>query len=54
MEICLYRISQATLGKNAQFHNLTACDREQLGGIEHRSLKLLLKIVTGKYDPVLV
>ncbi|KAF9891944.1 hypothetical protein FE257_002907 [Aspergillus nanangensis] len=37
--------SQATLGRNSQFHNLTAEDREKLGGIEYRSLKLLLKVV---------
>ncbi|THC93698.1 hypothetical protein EYZ11_006809 [Aspergillus tanneri] len=41
--------SQATLGQNSQFHNLTAKDREILGGIEYRSLKLLLKIVTGYF-----
>lgn len=40
--------SQATVGRNSQFHNLTEEDREQLGGIEYRSLKLLLKIVIGK------
>lgn len=40
--------SHATIGRNSQFHNLTAEDREVLGGIEYRSLKLLLKIVTGK------
>lgn len=38
--------SQATIGRNSQFHNLTTEDRERLGGIEYRSLKLLLKIVT--------
>lgn len=37
---------QATIGRNSQFHNLTSNDRELLGGIEYRSLKLLLKIVT--------
>ncbi|KAH7147926.1 cation transport protein-domain-containing protein [Fusarium sp. MPI-SDFR-AT-0072] len=36
---------QATLGRNSQFKNLTSHDREILGGIEYRSLKLLLKIV---------
>ncbi|KLO81851.1 putative potassium transporter TRK-1 [Fusarium fujikuroi] len=36
---------QATLGRNSQFRNLTSHDREILGGIEYRSLKLLLKIV---------
>lgn len=41
--------SHATIGRNSQFHNLTAEDREVLGGIEYRSLKLLLKIVTGYF-----
>ncbi|KAJ5447982.1 Potassium transport protein high-affinity [Penicillium cf. griseofulvum] len=41
--------SQATIGRNSQFHNLSAEDRERLGGIEYRSLKLLLKIVTGYF-----
>ncbi|KAI2965125.1 hypothetical protein CBS147323_5947 [Aspergillus niger] len=40
---------QATLGRNSQFHNLTAADRERLGGIEYRSLRLLLKIVIGYF-----
>lgn len=43
--------SHATIGRNSQFHNLTAEDREVLGGIEYRSLKLLFKIVTGKSAP---
>jgi hypothetical protein len=42
-----YLSSQATIGRNSQFNNLTSQDREQLGGIEYRSLKLLLKIVVG-------
>ncbi|KAJ4127711.1 hypothetical protein NW768_007983 [Fusarium equiseti] len=37
---------QATIGRNSQFKNLTEHDREVLGGIEYRTLKLLLKIVT--------
>ncbi|KAL2867470.1 potassium ion transporter [Aspergillus lucknowensis] len=37
--------SHATVGRNSQFRNLTAQDREMLGGIEYRALKLLLKIV---------
>ncbi|GFF94201.1 low-affinity potassium transport protein [Aspergillus udagawae] len=41
--------SHATIGRNSQFHNLTDEDRETLGGIEYRSLKLLLKIVTGYF-----
>ncbi|KAJ5102350.1 hypothetical protein NUU61_004572 [Penicillium alfredii] len=38
-----------TIGRNSQFHNLSTEDRERLGGIEYRSLKLLLKIVTGYF-----
>lgn len=37
----------ATVGRNSQFYNLTEHDRELLGGVEYRSLKLLLKIITG-------
>ncbi|RYO82602.1 hypothetical protein DL766_003116 [Monosporascus sp. MC13-8B] len=40
-----YLSKTATVGRNSQFHNLTAQDRDRLGGIEYRSLKLLLKIV---------
>jgi hypothetical protein len=39
--------SQATIGRNSQFQNLTKEDRELLGGLEYRALKLLLKIVVG-------
>jgi len=39
--------SQVTIGRNSRFQNLTPQDREELGGIEYRSLKLLLKIVVG-------
>ncbi|OAQ60915.1 cation transport protein domain-containing protein [Pochonia chlamydosporia 170] len=35
----------ATLGRNSEFSNLTREDREKLGGIEYRSLKLLVKVV---------
>jgi hypothetical protein len=35
-----------TVGRNSQFYNLTPEDRQALGGIEYRALKLLLKIVT--------
>lgn len=38
----------ATLGRNSDFTNLTSEDREKLGGIEYRSLRLLVKIVVGK------
>ncbi|KAJ5554609.1 hypothetical protein N7513_004568 [Penicillium frequentans] len=41
--------SQATQSRNSQFHHLTAEDRERLGGIEYRSLKLLLKIAIGYF-----
>ena len=40
---------QATIGRNSQFKNLTEHDREVLGGIEYRTLKLLLKIVTSYF-----
>ncbi|RMZ77237.1 hypothetical protein DV738_g4525, partial [Chaetothyriales sp. CBS 135597] len=40
---------QVTIGRNSQFSNLTDQDREQLGGIEYRSLKLLLKIVVAYF-----
>jgi len=39
--------SQVTIGRNSAFFNMTANDRERLGGIEYRSLRLLLKIVAG-------
>ncbi|GFF78286.1 putative cation transporter [Aspergillus udagawae] len=41
--------SQASLGRNSTFYNLTSEDREALGGIEYRSLKLLLKITFGYF-----
>ncbi|KAL2811522.1 cation transport protein-domain-containing protein [Aspergillus granulosus] len=41
--------SQATVGRNSQFRNLTAQDREMLGGIEYRAMKLLLKIVIAYF-----
>ncbi|KAG7084924.1 low-affinity potassium transport protein [Colletotrichum scovillei] len=45
--IDLPRLSQqVTVGRNSQFFNLTEQDRETLGGIEYRSLKLLLKIIS--------
>lgn len=44
----LPRLSQqATVGRNSQFFNLTEQDRELLGGIEYRSLKLLLRIISS-------
>ena len=40
---------ETTVGRNSQFHNLTAEDRMKLGGIEYRSLRLLLKITSGMH-----
>ncbi|CAF3655608.1 unnamed protein product [Fusarium graminearum] len=40
---------EVTIGRNSIFHNLTSEDREELGGIEYKSLKLLLKIIVGYY-----
>lgn len=42
-----YLSKEVTIGRNSQFNNLTAEDRERLGGIEYRALKLLLKVVFG-------
>lgn len=41
--------ASVTVGKNSNFTGLNAQDREELGGIEYRSLKLLLKIIIGLY-----
>ncbi|KAI8676060.1 Potassium transport protein [Fusarium keratoplasticum] len=41
--------SQVTIGRNSQFHGLSAEERELLGGIEYRSLKLLLWICIGYF-----
>lgn len=35
----------ATLGRNSDFYNMTHTDRNALGGLEYRSLRLLVKIV---------
>lgn len=43
-----YLSREVTVGRNSQFRNLTAEDRERLGGIEYRALKLLLKVVFGQ------
>ena len=37
-----------TVGRNSQFVDLTDDQREELGGIEYRSLKLLKRILWGK------
>lgn len=39
---------QVTVGRNSNFYGLSAKDREELGGIEYRSLKVLLKILIGR------
>lgn len=39
--------TQATIGRNSHFHNLSAEDREILGGVEYVALKLLLKVIVG-------
>ncbi|KAK4098197.1 hypothetical protein N658DRAFT_509705 [Parathielavia hyrcaniae] len=44
-----YLSQQVTIGRNSNFKGLTARDRERLGGIEYRALKLLLKIVSGYF-----
>ncbi|KAG8168128.1 hypothetical protein KVR01_003817 [Diaporthe batatas] len=40
---------QVTVGRNSQFHDMSAEDERKLGGIEYAALKLLLKIVLGYY-----
>lgn len=41
-----------TLGRNSQFLDLTEEQREELGGIEYRSLKLLVKITSGRFSRI--
>lgn len=38
-----------TVGRNSTFYNLTEEDKEMLGGIEYRALKLLVKITIGAF-----
>lgn len=38
-----------TVGRNSQFVDLTEEQRDELGGIEYRSLKLLLRVLVGYY-----
>lgn len=40
------RQNKAQIGRNGQFFNLTAQEREYLGGVEYRALKLLIAAVT--------
>jgi potassium uptake Trk family protein len=41
--------NQVTVGRNSNFSGLTPQDREELGGVEYRSLKLLLKVIVALY-----
>jgi hypothetical protein len=43
-----YLSYQPTVGRNSQFLDLTEEQREELGGIEYRSLKLLGRMLIGK------
>lgn len=40
------RQNKASIGRNGQFYNLTAQEREYLGGVEYRAVKLLIVTVT--------
>lgn len=44
-----YLSYKPTIGRNSKFLDLTEEQREELGGIEYRSLKLLAKIVVGEF-----
>jgi hypothetical protein len=48
VEMVPWLSNQVTIGRNSSFHGLSGQDREELGGIEYRSLKILLKILIGK------
>jgi hypothetical protein len=48
VEMLPWLSKEVTIGRNSNFHGLSAKDREELGGIEYRSLKILLKILIGK------
>ena len=43
---------QPTIGRNSAFVDLTEKQREELGGIEYRSLKLLAVILVCMYEPI--
>ncbi|KAK3984554.1 potassium transporter [Cladorrhinum sp. PSN332] len=45
----LFLSKQATIGRNSQFLNISSADRERLGGVEYRALKVLLKIAAGYF-----
>ncbi|KAF2267453.1 hypothetical protein CC78DRAFT_577164 [Lojkania enalia] len=44
-----YLFSEPTIGRNSNFYNLDEASWEELGGIEYRALKVLLKIVVGYF-----
>ncbi|KAH8146762.1 uncharacterized protein LAJ45_09136 [Morchella importuna] len=44
-----YLSYQPTLGRNSNFVDLTDEQRDELGGIEYRSLKLLARVLVGYY-----
>lgn len=44
-----YLSYQPTIARNSQFVDLTDEQRDELGGIEYRSLKLLFKLLVGYY-----
>ncbi|KAI5854369.1 cation transport protein-domain-containing protein [Tricharina praecox] len=44
-----YLSYQPTLGRNSQFVDLTDEQRDELGGIEYRSLKLLFRVLVAYY-----
>ena len=41
--------AQAIIGRNSNFINLSESDRDRLGGIEYRALKLLLRVILSYY-----
>ena len=43
-----YFTFQPTIGRNSLFVGLTEEQREELGGVEYRAVKLLLKVLVGR------
>ncbi|RVX70399.1 hypothetical protein B0A52_05898 [Exophiala mesophila] len=41
--------TQASLGRNSRFYNLSAEDRDVLGGVEYVALKLLLRVIVAYF-----
>lgn len=44
-----YLSYQPTIGRNSNFINLTSAQKEELGGVEYRSVKVLIKILICYY-----